>query len=494
MPVTINQKLYSLISSLNHRKVFLFYLLVAIVLRLPFFFRDYIDRDESTFILMAQSVVDGNLLYTELWDLKPPMIFYFLALVIYVFGKSFIAIRLAGTVVVATVAYFTYLIGLKTHSKILGVWVGLFTVYLSSLFGSVQGVMSEHLSMAFFLPAVYLLLSQRTYSRFLLSGLLMGLALMTKLNLAYAAVLAALFILFYKGDGEALKERFCLFVSFCSGTLLGLGIQLLPFVFSGKTGLFVNSVVIAPWAYANMEEAPFLKVVPFILFLAGFTVLAVRKSLLSFKDQRQLLLGLMVLGIALSFIRIGKINGHYLLQFYPLFIILFAIAILGVLNRFQKTLSLAGLILLLLLPVESYREYGTIVKAYKERGSFFNGEGIRVPHYLKGTNLKTGDVLYFEYHIGYWVMGVNPPSKVATHPSNICREVLFPYLENPRNSALDEIQFLLESVQPEIIVTREGRSVFDRSHPAVNDFVERILERDYRRLQTVGEAVIYRRL
>ena len=46
----------------------LFLFLSALFIRLPFFTRDYIDRDESTFILMGQSVADGHLPYVHLWD------------------------------------------------------------------------------------------------------------------------------------------------------------------------------------------------------------------------------------------------------------------------------------------------------------------------------------------------------------------------------------------------------------------------------------------
>src|SRR5437899_2303518 len=38
----------------------------------PFFFTG-IDGDESTFILTAQSVLDGHLPYTDFWDIKPPV-------------------------------------------------------------------------------------------------------------------------------------------------------------------------------------------------------------------------------------------------------------------------------------------------------------------------------------------------------------------------------------------------------------------------------------
>lgn len=121
----------------------------------PLFFRDYVDRDESTFILMAQSWIDGHLPYTQLWDLKPPLVYLFFALIIYIFGKSFIAIRLVGALAVAIIAFFTYKIGKEVKSTLVGFWAAIGCVYLLSLFGSLQGVMSEHLSMLFYARPLY---------------------------------------------------------------------------------------------------------------------------------------------------------------------------------------------------------------------------------------------------------------------------------------------------------------------------------------------------
>ncbi len=97
-------------------KVVTLLLSLALFLRFPFFFRDYIDRDESTFILMGQSILDGHLLYTNLWDVKPPLAFVSYALIIAIFGKSIISVRIAGAVCVAFVSFCTYLVGktLKT--------------------------------------------------------------------------------------------------------------------------------------------------------------------------------------------------------------------------------------------------------------------------------------------------------------------------------------------------------------------------------------------
>ena len=104
---------YSLCSSWTKFDFFVaaYLLLLTIIIRFPFFFQDVINWDESTFILMGQSVLDGHLPYTELWDVKPPGAFLIYALFIALFGKSIVSIRIGGTLCVALISFFTYLIG-----------------------------------------------------------------------------------------------------------------------------------------------------------------------------------------------------------------------------------------------------------------------------------------------------------------------------------------------------------------------------------------------
>ena len=91
--------------------LFALLLLLALLTRFPFFFRDVINWDESTFILVGQSILDGHLPYVTLYDLKPPVLFAFFAAVIWVGGKSILAIRLAGMMCVWLIACFTCQIG-----------------------------------------------------------------------------------------------------------------------------------------------------------------------------------------------------------------------------------------------------------------------------------------------------------------------------------------------------------------------------------------------
>ena len=226
-------------SQLRSRTVFLCLLALSFFLRFPFVYRDYIDRDESTFILVGQAWVDGFLPYTELWDLKPPLTFLFFATIISVFGKSLIAIRLAGILVVAIIAWYTYKISKEISSGKVSLWAAVLTVFLVSMFGSLQGVMSEHLSMLFLMPALYLLIKHRTGRQYFLAGLLIGAAVMTKINLAYPALFLGLFIFLISVINSARPIRIGKVLILAIGGLLAVGLTVLPYSLEDQTALWI---------------------------------------------------------------------------------------------------------------------------------------------------------------------------------------------------------------------------------------------------------------
>src|ERR1700676_5257696 len=114
-------------------------LAVALVTRFPFFFHDVISWDESTLILVGQSIVDGHLPYVTLYELKPPILFYFFAAVIWAGGKSIVAIRLAGMMCVWLVGFFIYKIGRGLWSARAGTSAGTLFVIASAVIASGSG-------------------------------------------------------------------------------------------------------------------------------------------------------------------------------------------------------------------------------------------------------------------------------------------------------------------------------------------------------------------
>src|SRR5262245_53816945 len=79
---------------------YLFLFIATFFIRFPFFFRDYIDHDESTFILIGKSILDGHLPYDHLWDLKPPLLFYVFAFIQWLVPGSLITIRFFGVIII----------------------------------------------------------------------------------------------------------------------------------------------------------------------------------------------------------------------------------------------------------------------------------------------------------------------------------------------------------------------------------------------------------
>ena len=488
------------ITSLTHNynklkgtTVFLFLFVFAFLIRFPFFFRDYIDRDESTFILIGQSWTEGFLPYTQLWDVKPPITFLFFAGIIYVFGKSFFVIRLMGTLLVAITAFFTYKSGALLSTKKNGLVAAFICVMLLSMFGSIQGVMSEHICMAFFMPAFYLLLKHKKPLTYLGAGLLMGMCLMSKLNLAYAILFIGLFLFYDFIRNKAYWKSILNTGLFGFGILLIIFLTLLPYYLQNIPELWWESVFVAPLDYAAARRySPWL-LSPILFLVLPFFLWAWKKSYLDLKDRNTILIFVTVVGVLLSFIKGGRINSHYLIQLYPLFVIPVVIVISKITAFGKFNYRPYVFFLLLALPIESYMEYYNIIRNKVERGTFYNGEGFTVPEYISHNNLETKNILFLGYHIGYWVLGVNPPTKAATHPSNLCKEEMFSAYKNPRKTSLDELQYIMEELRPKTIVTRKGRRIFDKDEVEENKYMEQYLMAHYTAIATVDNAEIYQR-
>lgn len=481
-------------NDLKSRTVFLFLFLLAFVIRAPFFFRDYIDRDESTFILMGQSWVEGHLPYTELWDLKPPITFLFFAGIIYAFGKSFIAIRIFGTLVVAITSFFTFKIGKELGGNKLGIWTAIACTVLQSLFGSLQGVMSEHLSIAFLMPAIFIILKYHKYYWYGIVGVLLGLTVMTKLNLAYAVLVLGLFLLYRSIAENKLKEGLLNLIFLGMGAVLVILLTVLPYYQNGLTTLWWQSVILAPLEYAAANRGSFLDVMPTCIIIIGFFLWAWKKKYLDFNKPHVQVLFVTVIGILFSFVRGGKINGHYLIQIYPTMLILVGMVLSTIPLIKQFKWRPYFIFILLLIPMESYLEYFAIIKHKMEKGTYFNGEGIEVPQYITDQNLDSSNILFLEYHIGYWLLDKKPLTKISTHPSNICKVEMFPYSGNTRKTAMEELKYLLEVIKPGLVVTRDKKNIFAKENVTENAFTRNYLNEHYRIIKVIDHAEIRQRL
>ena len=479
------------IDSLKSRTFFWYLLAGSFLIRFPFFFRDYIDRDESTFILMGQAWVDGHLPYTMLWDVKPPLTFLFYAVSIFLFGKSLFVIRLLGTLLVALTSFFSYKICLGISTKRAAVFCGFACVFLQSMFGSIQGVMSEHILMCFFMAALYILSRKTNNLNLLAAGVLLGISLMVKINIAFSVLLVGCFLLwwFYKRFGMAGTFKNMLLLS--GPAFLIVLLTVLPYYLSGQQSLWWDSVILAPLAYTEGGRNTLPVLTGFAAAILIVLFWALRTKHLDIKRPEVGILTAALLGILFSFIKGGRINSHYLIMLYPVLLILLCAAIAPFLESLQKKAFRIIVLISLLLPMESYLEYIQVSHNYLKYNTPYNGEGYRVPEYILEKNINTENILFLGYHIGYWMLDLYPPVKTATHPSNICKSEMFPYYNPERNTAMEEIRYIMEEIRPATLVTRTGRLVFDKKLVEENAYINKRIESDYILRAEVEKASIY---
>ncbi|MDF0707179.1 ArnT family glycosyltransferase [Flagellimonas okinawensis] len=478
---------------LDWKMVLFVLVVVSVFIRFPFFFRDYVDRDESTFILMGQSWANGHLPYTQLWDLKPPITFLYFAIIIKLFGKSFFAIRFFGAVMVALTSLFTYGITKKITGKKIALWIAIFCVFFQSLFGSLQGVMSEHICTLFFVAGIYFLIYKRQWQWFLLAGLLFGLSIMSKLNMAYPVLTLGIYFLSEGFAKEKLSKSIGNLFFMGIGIALTVALTALPYYLQDNLNVWWESIFEAPLAYTGGKYHSPVKTLPFVFIVLGLLITGFIYKIIDFKSRESQLLTVVIIGILLSFMQTGKVNGHYLIQLYP-FVLIPAGVALGKLPKLKKSYKPLIIALLLLVPMESYLEYVNIVSNKIKKGSFYNGEGIDVPKYIVKNGLDTQNIFFTEYHIGYWVLGEAPPTKAATHPSNITRDELFPDMHNPRRTGIEELKYIMEVIQPKTLVARKGKEIFDKKLEDYNTYIDAYLDKHYKLEATVGRGLIYQRL
>jgi len=454
-------------------EIFLF--LTALFIRFPFFFRDYIDKDESTFILMGQSIADGHLPYDHLWDLKPPLLFYFFALVEKAFPHSFFAIRFLGLIVVFLSAIVLMKI-VKQAALKNGFLIALGYVVLSSEFGSLQGVMSEHFAALFMLIGLLFLLKENTLKNVLIAGIAFGCSILCKLNYGYAiAALIFVFIIENRKDLlRIIKPGFYLFV----GIALPVIAIAIPFVFEKKLSLFVNSVFFAPLEYGRATRVAAIEklkstwwIIAFALVISG---LALKRS--GNKKSFVYYCVAILVGTIYTFYSSGVINGHYLIEVYPFILLL----VFGILPKkpVQIKLSVAAIIIFL-ISFESISEYYKLISDKLSHSNKYQRPGFIAVNELKSEKLNNEKIFFADYHIGYWLLDKYPLTRSTTHPSNISRPYLFKYFGDSSKTSLDELKFVMERVKPNVIVSQSTDLEFFADSSAENVYFREMINKDF---------------
>ncbi|MCF8715177.1 glycosyltransferase family 39 protein [Joostella atrarenae] len=468
-------------------------------MRFPFIFKDVTQWDESTFILMGQSWVDGYLPYTELWDLKPPLAFLYFALVIKIFGKSLFAIRFIALFLISLSSLYLYKIGKQLSGYAVGAWVGALYIIVPNLFyADLQGVMTEYIAMAAFIPGIWLILC-REKKMYVLAGILFGISIMIRLNLAYPVLFIIIWLYSYNYNSTPFIERFISTVKVIIG--VSVPIILIMFVYSvnGFFMLWWDSVILAPLGYNSEGMSDNIKTFKNVLpFLAWGVLLSVYfyKNVSYLKWRYEIgIIGVTIIGIVISFIHSGKFYTHYLIQLYPF---LFLLTVLFIKQwkyaKYSGYLLIIGCVISFLFS-NNIKAYGELFNRFKNNQDWFYGESIEVSNYIY-ENFDSPSVYFVTDHLGYWFLDVKPPTKLVTHPDNIKlqQEFLYPFVYKDRKSTIEELSFIFSHVKPDLIITRDGEVPYLKNDSNEQALFKNYLNQEYQLVKIIDKVEVYKRI
>jgi 4-amino-4-deoxy-L-arabinose transferase-like glycosyltransferase len=464
-------------------------LLISILVRFPYYFVDVINWDESTFILMGQSLLDGHLPYTELWDIKPPLAFAAYAFFTILLGKSIVAIRIAGTLCVFLTSWLVYLVGRFIGNSSAGVFAAILTILTVTAIDSGQATMTEHIACVPLLGAlIWLVTRKMTPGALFLGGILLTGAALVRLNLAYVVIAVGIWLVYSKFRYQTVELRGI--VAYCLGSFGLILLTYLPYLVTGDSSIWFNSVVLAPLSYAA-SAGEIVTGEKLLLACLIFWMLNQLWQRTSAKHQQEFgLLQVFLFGTVISIIQGGELYEHYCIQIFPLLALTFAL-FWGRLPNPSRLLLMALVAFALIATLKPiYTQYQVIGDRLQAGKPLNHGVSYEIVDYLQQHNSEQKPVYMMRNQIVYWLTDLQPLSKAATHPSNISKDYLFKYIEGAAASTEAELAKILAK-KPKFIIRGGEDTPYIEDHPAANLLLEQVLTREYQLVKKMSAREIY---
>jgi hypothetical protein len=421
-----------------------------------------------------------------------------------VFGKSIVAIRAAGALCLLGAVWWTFRSGERLWNRTTGFLAACFTVIYVTRAPSGGIVMSELVALPGLMLATSLVLKLDYRKRDLFfAGVGVSVASLMRMNLAYAAVAAGLFLTCRLVKLRGLRNSAAPLGMYVAGGLLPLVLIVLPYLFTGQLKLFIDSVFLAPLSYVSARKSPFeaaLKIlgsfrnkesIPLLLGFIAALGLWCRPSSFSGRrassDETWRLVALSLIGFSTAWSIAGSGGGfgHYIIQGIPFFALpaaRFYVALWSGRHRAVQAVGWLLIIFILYFPTEKiWKKYP--IKSTKSREQ-------KVAEYIGPRNPDKLPVYLMSSHGAHWYLGTPPIAKIVTHPTNITKVDLFPFVLEPGATPTGELRKIFAK-KPVFIVV--GRKTNLKSHRSTEGLFQRTIKKHYHKVWKSGGENIYMR-
>ncbi len=397
------------------------FLLLALGFRFLSFFPSVLDHDESTYLVIADQILEGDIYWKDIFDTKPPGIFLVFALLLKIAGHSLPGVRLLVALWIGLSAWGLAAILRKWIPRGPGPWLGGVTyILLTSLYKPFGVAPNTELFFAGFSIAAlwFLVVHPWRPGAMLAAGILLGCGIAIKPMAAFDALAFGLF--FLTAAVRQRENRFPRVLSLAGMTLACLVPTAILFAWYAEKGLadtwYFHSFVL-PGRYPETWRLwPAIRYVgDFFLRFLPFTVLGVL-ALRPFNDGVRLA-GIWMMCATVSILLPGNDFPHYTIQWMPPLALLAGLALrdgtflqrrVGEVKIRTWGLTALGLLLAVCLHLQ-YKDY--VVKPDPKREAYdlirqsvptdASGHLSDNPHLI-----YTGDV---DYQILYFLLDADPP-------------------------------------------------------------------------------------
>ena len=458
---------------LNNFQIYICIFILIVILRLPFFFTDVFDWDESTYILQGQWIVDGNLTYLNRTAVKPPLLYYLYSSFVYFSFGEISLIRFYGCFLLLINFIFLNKIFKECFNKNFDIILITSFIFSSTyIIKDSNALFSENFAVTFLLISLNYFINLKKNTDFFFLGLFLSCACLTRLNLGILPIIIFIYLLLrFKTDTKDLIIKLSIY-SF-GGISLAF-IVLLPYIVSDNIISVWNSTIVsgfsmaknAPYSYfGTIYSLLFQKSDLFNLFnfesifrlifwissFIGFLIL-----ILNYKNEKNIKIIIFFITIFLSIIFGGRSPPHYLIlinsicSIFVAFLFIFINHNLYYLRVYILSLAMCFIV--------SLFQYVEILKNYKINQTFYNGLGFEIASHIKSKKNDNYKIYIHRNHIAYWFLDKYPPTDI-THPSDINKEYLFIGWNKKNSNKQIEMKKIMDE-RPTYLVLNNDISTF----------------------------------
>lgn len=450
--------------------------LVLLIVRLPSFFFSVFDWDESTLIIMGQSILNGNIPYVGAWDIKPPLAYYVYAFFIALLGKSIFSIRVGGLLCIYCASILLFRTGKAIHDRTAGIITALFLIVSVSSGPSGLSTMTEHILLVPISLILYLLLTVHIDRKMVFFiGTILGMSVLVKTNVLFEGM--AVFILLAAGflPPATLSERLNKCAILLAGICLPVLIMIYYYFANNELDLLLKTNFSAVFKYIgsegslpkkaeiffrNIDENIRLNFVLWITFLPGVLFLGLRRK----RSNPYLSLALVIFVAQLfSLFLSGQPFGyHYLITSMPVLCLVSGVALSYWVSEKKTGRTINYLVTIMILVAGLfYSLQGNVVKHYREiishliqKQPLFNDSCYKIADFLETKGVKDHYIyMVNSCQIVYWLTESRYPTKYI-HPSNLLiKEYMLRIIDGPDATKEKELRAIFDK-HPVFIIHR----------------------------------------